>query len=328
MKGTINTIGIEIISLHFIFIKTDIMKQNSIIDAIGKTPIIKLNRITEGLEATVYVKMESLNPGSSVKDRLALAMIDKAEADGVLDKDTLIVEPTSGNTGVGLAMICAVKGYKLTIVMPDSVTKERRQLVKAYGATLVLTPAAGGMKASIAKAEEIAGKADKSLIPMQFSNVANAPMHRRTTAQEIWEDTNGEVDIFVAGVGTGGTVTGTAQGLHHHNIEVKAMAVEPEESAVISGNAPGPHKIQGIGAGFIPEVLEVEVLSEVIKMNTKEAIEMTRRLAKEEGILGGISSGANVSAAIQVAKRPENKGKTIVTIICDTGERYLSTDLF
>lgn len=304
------------------------MKHNTIIDAIGKTPIIKLNRITEGIDATIYVKMESKNPGSSVKDRLALAMIEKAEADGALDKDTLIVEPTSGNTGVGLAMICAVKGYKLTIVMPDSVTKERRQLIKAYGATLVLTPAAVGMKGSIAKAEEIAEAAEKSLIPMQFANEANAPMHRRTTAQEIWEDTNGEVDIFVAGVGTGGTVTGTAQGLHHHNIEIKAIAVEPEESAVISGGAPGPHKIQGIGAGFIPEVLDAELLSEVIQMNTMEAIEMTRRLAKEEGILGGISSGANVSAALQVAKRPENKGKTIVTIICDTGERYLSTDLF
>lgn len=304
------------------------MKHNSIIEAIGKTPIIKLNRITEGVGATVYVKMESKNPGSSVKDRLALAMIEKAENDGVLDKDTHIVEPTSGNTGVGLAMICAVKGYKLTIVMPESVTKERRQIIKAYGATLVLTPAAEGMKGAIAKANEIASNAEKSLIPMQFENEANAPMHRRTTAQEIWEDTNGEVDIFVAGVGTGGTVTGVAQGLHHHNLEVKVIAVEPEESAVISGGAPGPHKIQGIGAGFIPEVLDKQVLSEVIQMNTMEAFEMTRRLAKEEGILCGISSGANVTAALKVAKRQENKGKTIVTVICDTGERYLSTDLF
>lgn len=304
------------------------MKHNSIIDAIGKTPIIKLNRITEGIDATVYVKMESKNPGSSVKDRLALAMIEKAEKDGALDKDTLIVEPTSGNTGVGLAMICAVKGYCLTIVMPESVTKERRQLIKAYGAKLVLTPAADGMKGAIAKAEEIASNAEKSLIPMQFENESNAPMHRRTTAEEIWEDTDGEVDIFVAGVGTGGTATGVAQGLHAHNLEVKVIAVEPEESPVISGGAPGPHKIQGIGAGFIPAVLDTKLLSEVIKMNTMEAFEMTRRLAKEEGILGGISAGANVSAAIDVAKRPENKGKTIVTIICDTGERYLSTDLF
>lgn len=304
------------------------MKHNSIIDAIAKTPIVKLNRITEGLEATVYVKMESNNPGASVKDRLALAMIEKAEQDGKLDSETHIVEPSSGNTGVGLAMISAVKGYCLTIVMPESVTKERRQLVKAYGAKVVLTPAAEGMKGAIAKAEEIASKAEKSLIPMQFENEANAPMHRRTTAQEIWEDTNGEVDIFVAGVGTGGTVTGVAQGLHAHNLEVKAIAVEPEDSPVISGGAPGPHKIQGIGAGFIPAVLDTKVISEVIQMKTMEAFEMTRRLAKEEGILGGISSGANVAAAIQVAKRPENKGKTIVTIICDTGERYLSTDLF
>ncbi|MDA3853259.1 MAG: cysteine synthase A, partial [Bacteroidales bacterium] len=271
------------------------MKHNSIIEAIGKTPIIKLNNITEGIDATVYVKMESMNPGSSVKDRLALAMLEKAEKDGMIDKDTHVVEPSSGNTGVGLAMVCAVKGYCLTIVMPESVTKERRQLVKAYGAKVVLTPAAGGMKASIAKAEEIAGESEKSFIPMQFENESNAPMHRRTTAQEIWEDTNGEVDIFIAGVGTGGTVTGTAQGLHHHNLEVKAIAIEPEESPVISGGSPGPHKIQGIGAGFIPAVLDTAVLSEVIKMNTMEAFEMTRRLAKEEGILGGISSGANVA---------------------------------
>lgn len=304
------------------------MKYNSIIEIIGKTPMVRLNRITEGIDANVYVKVESNNPGASVKDRLALAMIEKAEQDGLVDKETHIVEPSSGNTGVGLAMLCAVKGYQLTIVMPESVTKERRQLVKAYGATVVLTPAAEGMKGAIAKTEEIAGNAEKSFVPMQFENASNAPMHRRTTAQEIWEDTNGEVDFFVAGVGTGGTATGTAQGLLDHNSAIKAIAVEPEDSPVISGGAPGPHKIQGIGAGFIPAVLDMSVISEVIQMNTQEALIMTRRLAKEEGILGGISSGANVAAAIQVAKRPENKGKTIVTIICDTGERYLSTDLF
>ncbi len=304
------------------------MKYDSILDAIGRTPIIKLNKLTQGLDATVYVKMESKNPGSSVKDRLALAMIQKAEQEGTLDTDTHIVEPTSGNTGVGLAMLCAAKGYQLTIVMPDSVSKERRQIVRAYGAQVVLTPAAEGMKGSIAKAQEIAAESEKSLIPMQFENEANAPMHRHTTAEEIWEDTNGEVDIFVAGVGTGGTVTGVAQGLHYHNLEIKAVAVEPQDSPVISGGAPGPHKIQGIGAGFIPKVLDKSVLSEVIQVSSDDAFETSRRLAKEEGILCGISSGANVKAALEMASRPENKGKTIVTIICDTGERYLSTELF
>jgi len=304
------------------------MQYNSILETIGKTPLVKLNQITKGIDATIYVKMESRNPGSSVKDRLALAMIRKAEKEGKIDAETHIVEPTSGNTGVGLAMLCAAKGYRLTIVMPDSVSKERRQIVRAYGATVVLTPAADGMKGSIAKAEEIAQESEKSFIPMQFENSSNAVMHRETTAEEIWEDTNGEVDIFVAGVGTGGTVTGVAQGLHHHNLEIKAIAVEPTDSPVISGGAPGPHKIQGIGAGFIPKVLDVEVLDEVVLVSSDDAFEMSRRLAKEEGILSGISSGANVKAALEVAKRPENKGKTIVTIICDTGERYLSTELF
>lgn len=304
------------------------MKYNSIIDTIGNTPLVRINRLAEGIDATVLVKLEKHNPGASVKDRLALAMIEQGEKDGVINSDTHLVEPTSGNTGVGLAMICAVKGYKLTIVMPDSVTVERRQLVKAYGAKVVLTPAADGMKGSIAKAEEIASQTENSIIPMQFENTANAPMHKRTTAEEIWRDTDGKVDIFVAGVGTGGTVTGVAQGLHSHNLEVKAYAVEPTESAVISGGAPGPHKIQGIGAGFIPAVLDVKVLAEVVQVNADEAKEMTQRLAKEEGILGGISSGANVAAALKIAARPENKGKLIVTVICDTGERYLSTEMF
>ncbi len=304
------------------------MKCNTIVEVIGKTPIIKLNKLTLGIDATIYVKLESNNPGGSVKDRLALAMIEQAEQDGVLDMGTKIIEPTSGNTGVGLAMICAVKGYDLTIVMPDSVSRERRQLVRAYGAKVVLTEASIGMKGAIAKAEEIASQYENSFIPMQFENTANAPMHRRTTAEEIWKDTDGEVDIFVAGVGTGGTITGTAQGLHSHNIEIQAIAVEPAGSAVISGEASGSHKIQGIGAGFIPKVLDVKVLSEVIKMDSELAIQTTRRMAKEEGILCGISSGANVAAALEVARRPENKGKTIVTIVCDTGERYLSTELF
>lgn len=304
------------------------MKYNSITEVIGGTPLVKLQRIAADINAEVYVKLESNNPGASVKDRLALAMIEKAEQEGLIQKDTKIIEPTSGNTGIGLAMIAAVKGYDLTIVMPDSVSKERRQLVKAYGAKVILTPAAVGMKGAIAKAEEIAAQSASSYIPMQFENDANAPMHRRTTAQEIWKDTNGEVDIFVAGVGTGGTVTGTAQGLHAHNLEVQAYAVEPTESAVISGEAPGPHKIQGIGAGFIPGVLDVNVLAGVVKIEAELAFQTARRLAREEGILCGISSGANVAAALEIAKKPENKGKTIVTIICDTGERYLSTELF
>jgi len=304
------------------------MKSNSIIDTIGNTPLVKLNRMVDGIDATIFVKLEKQNPGASVKDRLALAMIEKGEKDGKINKDTLIVEPTSGNTGIGLAMICAVKGYKLTIVMPDSMTVERINLVKAYGAKVVLTPAAFGMKGSIERVKEIASKSDNSFIPMQFENPANAAMHRRTTAEEIWKDTEGKVDIFIAGVGTGGTVTGVAQGLHAHRSDIQAIAVEPEESAVISGKKAGPHKIQGIGAGFIPDVLDINELQEVVTINAKEAKEITCRLAKEEGILAGISSGANVAAALKVAARPENKGKTIVTIICDTGERYLSTDLF
>ena len=304
------------------------MKYNSISEVIGSTPLVKLNKITADVEADIYVKLESNNPGASVKDRLALAMIEKAEKEGLINEGTKIIEPTSGNTGIGLAMLAAAKGYDLTIIMPDSVSKERRQLVKAYGAKVILTPAAVGMKGAIAKAEEIAAQSSSSYIPMQFENEANAPMHRHTTAQEIWKDTDGEVDIFVAGVGTGGTVTGTAQGLHAHNLEVQAYAVEPSNSAVISGEAPGSHKIQGIGAGFIPAVLDVNVLSGVVKMEAETAFQMARRLAREEGILCGISSGANVAAALELAKKPENKGKMIVTIICDTGERYLSTELF
>ncbi len=304
------------------------MLYNSVIDAIGNTPLIKLNKITKDLDVTIYVKMESKNPGASIKDRLALAMIKQAEEEGIINESTNIIEPTSGNTGIGLAMICAVKGYKLTIVMPESASLERRQVMSAYGASLVLSPAAEGMKGAIRIANELAEKDANSFIPMQFENKANAPMHRHTTAEEIWQDTNGEIDIFVAGVGTGGTLTGVAQGLHHHNLEIKAVAVEPADSPVMSGGNPGPHKIQGIGAGFIPKVMDMSHISEVIKMEADDAFETVRQLAKEEGILCGISSGANVKAALDLAKRPENKGKTIVTIICDTGERYLSTGLF
>jgi len=304
------------------------MKKNSIIDTIGHTPLVQLNHVVDGIDATILVKLERQNPGASVKDRLAFAMIEKGEKEGKINKDTIIVEATSGNTGVGLAMICAVKGYKLTIVMPDSMTVERINLLKAYGAKVVLTPGVLGMKGAIEKVEDIVAQSDNSFIPMQFENTANAAMHRRTTAEEIWVDTDGSVDIFIAGVGTGGTITGVAQGLHAHRLDIQAIAVEPEESAVISGKSPGPHKIQGIGAGFIPDVLDINELQEVITINANEAKEMTRRLAKEEGILAGISSGANVAAALKVAARPENKGKTIVTIICDTGERYLSTDIF
>ncbi len=304
------------------------MNYNSIIETIGKTPLVKLNKITKGLEAEIFVKVESNNPAFSVKDRLALAMIEQAEKNGKVNSETLIIEPTSGNTGVGLAMVCAVKGYRLTIVMPDSASKERRQVIGAYGATVVLTPASQGMQGAIDKANEMASKAEKAYIPMQFSNSANAMIHQQTTAEEIWNDSKGEVDIFVAGVGTGGTLTGTAKGLKSYNENIIAVAVEPEESAVISGETAGPHKIQGIGAGFIPDVLDVDIVDEIIKMKADDAYEMARRLAKEEGILCGISSGSNVMAALQLAQRPDNAGKKIVTVICDTGERYLSTDLF
>jgi cysteine synthase A len=295
---------------------------------IGKTSLVKLNRMATGAGADVYVKLESMNPGGSVKDRLALAMINAAEEKGLVDGKTTIIEPTSGNTGIGLAMICAVRGYKLIIVMPESVSVERRSILKAYGAELYLTPADKGMKGSIAKANELAVGEEKSFIPMQFENEANAEFHRKTTGPEIWEDTNGEVDIFVAGVGTGGTFTGVSEMLKSVKSSVKSVVVEPSDSAVISGKEPAPHKIQGIGAGFIPKVLNKDVIDEIFTVENEEAFEYALRLVREEGIFSGISSGANVFAALEIAKRPENKGKTIVTIICDTGERYLSTPLY
>jgi len=295
---------------------------------IGRTPLVRLNRITEFCRAEVYAKLEYFNPGGSIKDRIALSMIEKAERDGLIDPDTVIIEPTSGNTGIGLAMVCAVKGYSCVITMPDSTSLERRKILKGYGACLKLTPADGGMKAAITMAEEIAREHDKSFIPMQFSNPANPEIHMNTTASEIWEDTEGQVDIFIAGVGTGGTITGTGRALKQKNPVVRAVAVEPDSSPVLSGGEPGPHAIQGIGAGFVPDNVDRTVIDEIIRVKDDQAIDMAQRLMKEEGIFAGISSGANVYAAVKVAEREENTGKKIVVIVCDTGERYLSTSLF
>lgn len=295
---------------------------------IGSTPLVQLNKINETGNAKVLAKLENMNPGSSVKDRLGYALIEAGEKNGYINSNTVIIEPTSGNTGIGLAMVCAVKSYKLIITMPESMSVERRNLLKALGAELVLTPASKGMKGAIAKAEELAKQHENSYIPMQFKNEANVEMHKRTTAQEIWNDTDGKVDIFVAGVGTGGTITGVSEILKQKKQEMVSVAVEPENSPVLSGGEPGKHKIQGIGAGFIPEILKTECIDEVFTVTDVQAFETSRRLMKEEGIICGISSGANVYAALQIAQRPENKGKQIVVIICDTGERYLSTSLF
>ncbi len=300
----------------------------NITELIGKTPMVKLNRITEGLSARVFVKLESQNPGGSVKDRLALALVETAEKQGLIGRDTVIIEPTSGNTGIGLAMVCAVKGYRLIIIMPESVSVERRILLKAYGAELVLTSAPGGMKEAIARAEEIAAENPRSFIPMQFENPANAEMHRRTTATEIWNDTDGTVDVFVAGAGTGGTITGVSETLKQKKPAVHCVVVEPLNSPVLSGGMAGPHRIQGIGPGFIPKVVNTKIYDEVFTVPDDKAFETARLLALQEGILCGISSGANVYAALEIAKRPEFSGKNIVAIICDTGERYLSTTLF
>jgi cysteine synthase A len=295
---------------------------------IGKTPLVRLNRLAEGTGATLLAKLESMNPGGSVKDRLARAMIEAAEAAGLVDRETFIVEPTSGNTGIGLAMVCAVKGYSLTIVMPESASMERRILIGAYGATVVLTPAAGGMTEAIARAKELASAHTKSFIPMQFSNPANALMHWQTTGPEIWEDTGGEVNIFVAGAGTGGTITGVTAYLKEKNPLLHSIVVEPAGSPVLSGGKAGKHKIQGIGPGFVPDVIDTAIYNEVFQVPDDKAFEYARKLAVQEGILAGISSGANCYAALETAKKPENKGKTIVFIVCDTGERYLSTPLF
>ncbi len=301
---------------------------NDISELIGNTPLVKLNKITKGIDATVLVKLESSNPAGSVKDRLALGLILDAEKRNLLKQDSVIIEPTSGNTGIGLAMMCSVRGYKLICTMPESVSVERRNLLKAYGAKLVLTPAEKGMAGAIAKAEQLVKETPNSYMPQQFKNPANAEIHRRTTAEEIWSDTDGNVDIFVAGVGTGGTITGVGEILKKKNPKIKIIAVEPADSPVLSGGKPAPQAIQGIGAGFIPEVLNMKILDEIMQLKKEESFIMARRLAKEEGILCGISSGAIVHAAIEQAKRPENKGKMIIAVICDTGERYLSTPLF
>lgn len=299
-----------------------------ITELIGKTPLVRLNRITDGAPATILAKLESFNPCSSVKDRIGVSMIRAAEKEGKINKDTIILEPTSGNTGIALAFVCAAKGYKLTLVMPDTFSIERRNLLKAFGAELILTPGAEGMPGAVRVAEEMAAKDKRYIIPQQFKNPANPQIHKETTALELWEDTDGKIDILVSGVGTGGTITGCAEVIKPKKPSFKAIALEPEASPVLSGGQRGPHPIQGIGAGFVPEVLRMDLVDEVFKVKNDDAIEMTRRLVREEGILCGISSGAAVAAAVQIGKRPENKGKMIVAILPDTGERYLSTPAF
>lgn len=301
---------------------------DNITQLIGNTPLVRLNRLTEDVDAQVVVKLEYFNPAHSVKDRIGVSMIEAAEAAGQIGPDTIIVESTSGNTGIALAMVCAQRGYRLILTMPESMSQERRKLLRAYGAELILTPAAGGMGAAIAKAEELAAADPNVWIPQQFENPSNPEIHRRTTAEEIWRDTDGKVDILVAGIGTGGTITGTGEVLKQHNPDVQVVAVEPSGSPILSGGEKGPHPIQGIGAGFVPGNLNTAVYDEVITVDGEDAFATARQMATDEGLLVGISSGAATWAALQVAARPENKGKLIVVIIPSFGERYLSTALY
>ncbi len=300
----------------------------NITETVFNTPLVRLNRINAEQNAEILLKMESHNPLGSVKDRIGLAMIEAAEKEGLLKSNSVIVEPTSGNTGIALAFVAAAKGYRLILTMPESMSLERRHLLRILGAELVLTPAEQGMTGAVAKAEEILSATPNAFMPQQFNNPANPEVHRNTTAEEIWNDTDGNVDIIVAGVGTGGTVTGVSEVIKKRKPGFQAIAVEPTKSPVISGGKPGPHRIQGIGAGFVPKVLRTDLIDEIIQVQEDDAADTARQLAREEGILVGISGGANVWAALQAANRPENKGKTIVTIGCDTGERYLSTWLF
>jgi cysteine synthase A len=295
---------------------------------IGGTPLVRLNKMAEGLEATVVAKLESFNPCGSVKDRIGVSMIEAAEREGRITNEAVIVEPTSGNTGIALAFVCAAKGYRLILTMPDTMSIERRQLLAVFGAELVLTPGSEGMPGAVRKAEEIVAGNPQAFMPQQFRNPANPLIHRETTAEEIWRDTDGQVDILVSGVGTGGTITGVAEVIRQRKPEFKAIAVEPADSPVLSGGKPGAHKIQGIGAGFVPEVLRLDIVDEIVRVSNEDAGRAARRLAREEGILAGISSGAAVWAALEVARRPQNRGTLIVTVLPDTGERYLTTWLF
>lgn len=301
---------------------------NNVTELVGNTPLVKLNRITEGAGATIAAKLEFFNPGHSVKDRIAVSMLDAAIAAGKIGPDTVVLEPTSGNTGIGLAMVCAARGYKCAFVMPETMSRERKLLLKAYGADLVLTPGPEGMPGAVKKAEEMAAADSRYFIPQQFENPANPAIHRKTTAEEIWADTDGQVDIFVSGVGTGGTVTGVGEVLKERKPGVQVIAVEPAASPILSGGQRGPHPIQGIGAGFVPGILNTKVYDEVVQVPNDAALDVARRLASEEGLLVGISSGAAVWAALQVAERPENAGKLVVVIIPSFGERYLSTVLY